>query len=251
VRAKDLTLRQLLVEVFRSLTQLDSRVVRSLRYLLFRPGTLTVAYLEGPRKPYISPFQLFLTANVIFFAVQSVSTVKVFSAPLASHLQAQDWSPFARQLVTERLAEKGMTLEAFTSIFDRMVAINAKSLVILMAAPFVLVLATMFWRRGRPFLAHVIFALHFYAFHLIILSAMLLVLLVASWIAGPRFPGEDLLMFVIQLLLVAIYLYTAIGRVYHTTGVMRAMTLAVLVAAVGAAISGYRFLMFLVTLYGT
>jgi hypothetical protein len=41
--------------------------------------------------------------------------------------------PFARQLVTERLAEKGLTLEAFTAIFDRMVAVNAKSLVILMA----------------------------------------------------------------------------------------------------------------------
>jgi len=253
VREKDLTLRQLLVEVFRTLTHLDSRLVRSLRYLLFRPGTLTVAYLEGPRKPYITPFQLFLTANVIFFAVQSVTTVKVFSAPLASHLQAQDWSPFARQLVTERLAEKGMTLEAFTSIFDRMVAINAKSLVILMALPFVLLLIAMFWRSGRPFLAHVIFALHFYAFHLLILSAILLVLLGASWIAGPRFQwsGEDVPLFVIQLLLVAIYLYTAINRVYHATGAMRAVTLAVLVTTVGAAISGYRFLMFLITLYGS
>jgi Protein of unknown function (DUF3667) len=252
VRAKDLTLRQLLVEMFRTLTHLDSRLVRSLRYLLFRPGTLTVAYLEGPRKPYITPFQLFLTANVIFFAVQSVTTVKVFSAPLASHLRAQDWSPLARRLVAERLTEKGMTLEALTSIFDRMVAINAKSLVILMAVPFVLLLIVMFWRSGRPFLAHVIFALHFYAFHLLILSAMLLVLLVTSWIAGPRFEwsGEDVPLFVIQLLLVAIYLYKAINRVYHAAGVMRAVTLVVLVTAVGAAISGYRFLMFLVTLYG-
>jgi hypothetical protein len=55
---------------------------------------------------------------------------------------------------------------------------------------------------------------------------------------------------VIQLLLVAIYLYTAINRVYHVSGATRAVTLAVLVTAVGAAISGYRFLMFLVTLYG-
>jgi hypothetical protein len=253
VRAKDLTLRQLSMEIFRTLTRLDSRLVRSLRYLLFRPGTLTVAYLEGPRKPYITPFQLFLTANVIFFAVQSFTPVKVFSAPLASHLQGQDWSAFARQLVTHRLAEKGMTLEAFTSVFDRMVAVNAKSLVILMAVPFTLLLIAMFWRRGRPFLAHVIFALHFYAFHLLILSAMLLVLRMTSWIAGPNFQlaGEDVPLFVIQLVLVAIYLYTAINKVYQVTGVVRAVSLIILVAAVGANISGYRFLMFLVTLYGT
>ena len=175
MRAKDLTLHQLLLEVFRTLTHLDSRLIRSLRYLLFRPGTLTVAYLEGPRKPYITPFQLFLTANILFFAVQSATTVKVFSAPLASHLQGQDWSPLARQLVTARLA------------------------------------------------------------------------------AGPllQWSGEDVPLFVIQLVLVAIYLYTAVNRVYRPSGTMRVVSVVVLVTAVGAAISGYRFLMFLVTLYGT
>jgi hypothetical protein len=146
-----------------------------------------------------------------------------------------------------------MTLEAFTSVFDRMVAVNAKSLVILMTVPFALLLIAMFWRSGRPFLAHVIFALHFYAFHLLILSAMLLVLLVTSWIAGPRFElyAADIPLFIIQLVLVAIYLYTAINKVYHATGIVRAVTLTILVTAVGATISGYRFLMFLVTLYAT
>jgi len=51
--------------------------------------------------------------------------------------------------------------------------------------------------------------------------------------------------------LVAIYLYRAINKVYQVTGVVRAVSLIILVAAVGANISGYRFLMFLVTLYGT
>jgi hypothetical protein len=73
---------------------------------LFRPGALTIAYLEGPRKPYISPFQLFLISNLLFFAVQSITHDKVFSTPLDSHLHGQDWSELARDPVENRLAEK-------------------------------------------------------------------------------------------------------------------------------------------------
>jgi hypothetical protein len=71
VRPRDLGLRKLTIEAFHSLTDVDSRLIRSIRALLFRPGALTIAYLEGPRKPYIAPFQLFLLANLLFFAVQS------------------------------------------------------------------------------------------------------------------------------------------------------------------------------------
>src|SRR5690349_17132857 len=109
VRAHDLNFRQLIVEFFHSATDLDSRFVRSFRRLLFSPGMLTNAYVRGPRKPYISPFQLFLMVNVLFFAVQALSTEKVFSNRLESHLHGQDWSPLAQRLVAERLNHRHVT----------------------------------------------------------------------------------------------------------------------------------------------
>src|SRR3954470_5085170 len=95
----DLSLKHLLGEVYRSISSVDSKLLRTLRALLFQPGALALAYVSGPRKPYISPFQLFLIANVAFFAVQSWASIKIFSTPLISHLHHQDWSALAQELV--------------------------------------------------------------------------------------------------------------------------------------------------------
>ncbi len=46
---------------------LDGRLWRSLGLLLFRPGALTVAYLDGRRMRYLRPLRLYLTATVVFF----------------------------------------------------------------------------------------------------------------------------------------------------------------------------------------
>jgi hypothetical protein len=73
VESKDLTFLGLMTQVFQNITSVDSRLLRSLRVLMTRPGAITAAYVDGPRKPYIGPFQLFLIVNVIFFAVQSFS----------------------------------------------------------------------------------------------------------------------------------------------------------------------------------
>lgn len=55
---------------------IDGRLWRSIGLLLFRPGALTVAYLEGRRQQYLRPLRLYLTATLAFFF-----TVSVLSAP--------------------------------------------------------------------------------------------------------------------------------------------------------------------------
>lgn len=51
-------------ELFRdflsNLLALDSKLLRTMSGLLFRPGHLTQAYLQGKRKGYYTPFKLFL-----------------------------------------------------------------------------------------------------------------------------------------------------------------------------------------------
>jgi len=46
---------------------------QALLALLQHPGELTLAWTRGVRKPYVAPFQLFLIANVLFFALQSAT----------------------------------------------------------------------------------------------------------------------------------------------------------------------------------
>jgi hypothetical protein len=46
-------------------------------------------------------------------------------------------------------------------------------------------------------------------------------------------------------------LYISIGRVYGATGVRRAVRVAVLTVAAAAIVLGYRFVLFVITLYTT
>src|SRR4030095_674608 len=109
LEGKDLTFMGLVGQVFQTVTSVDSRLLRSLRVLMTRPGAITSAYLDGPRKPYIGPLQLFLIINVMFFAVQSFSGSPVFSTSLHAHMYEQDWSAFARTLVAHKLQAQQAT----------------------------------------------------------------------------------------------------------------------------------------------
>ncbi len=60
---------QLLAEAFGDLFELDSRLWRTLRPLLIRPGQLTRDYLLGRRARYMPPFRMYLVLSVIFFVV--------------------------------------------------------------------------------------------------------------------------------------------------------------------------------------
>lgn len=75
----------------------------------------------------------------------------------------------ARSLVAKRLDDKHMSRQAYTPLFDHVVAVNARSLIFLMAVPFALLVLLLFLRNSRRFAAHIVFTLHFYAFQLMLL----------------------------------------------------------------------------------
>lgn len=249
----DLTLRGVFQRVVHAVTSVDGRVMRTFCRLLRHPGTLTVVYMDGGRRTYASPLQLFLLANVLFFAVQSLTTTNIFGSPLESHVHTQDWSALAQSLLERRLERTRTSLEAYAPVFDRAVVLNAKSLVILMVIPFAALLPLVFLRNRRPFMAHVAFALHLYAFLLLLFSLALLVagghmLLGGAGLSSPR---VDTALSVANFAACAAYLYLAIGPAYGASGWRRPVKALVLAACVGAIVLGYRFVLFLITLYAT
>ena len=250
---RDLSLRSLFDQAFHALTNVDGRVFRTARSLLFHPGSLAVAYLHGPRKRYIAPFQVFLLANVVFFAVQSISATNIFGSTLASHLHLQDWQATARALTAARLQHAHLTLDRYAPVFDRAVENNAKTLVILMTVPFALLLAAFFHRRERPFAVHAVLALHVLSFLLIVFSASLLIADLDTLLggAGLRSAGVDNALSTFNVLACAAYLFFAVHRVYHASGWMRVLKTFALSLALLAIVLGYRFLLFLITLYAT
>jgi hypothetical protein len=83
---RDLTLLGLSHQLFHAFSSIDGRLMRSFRCLMTRPGALTVAYVQGRRLGYLGPFKLFLVANLLFFAMQSLTSTNIVSSTLDSHL---------------------------------------------------------------------------------------------------------------------------------------------------------------------
>lgn len=250
---RDLTLRGLAAKLTHAATSIDARAIRTVGRLLRHPGDLTRAWLRGVRKPYVAPFQLFLIANVIFFALQWLTGETVFSSSLASHLHHQDWSNLAQSLVSRKLQRTHTTLQVYAPVFDRAVVLNAKSLIVLMTLPFAAVLPLVFWRRHRPVMAHVVFSLHLYTFLLLFFCLALAAAKLSALLGfgGLEAPGVDNVLSAVNVLACALYLFAAMGPVYGASGVLRWAQTLVLTMAVGAIVVGYRFVVFLVTLYTT
>jgi len=228
-------------------------MIGSFRALLTRPGKLTSAFLNGQRKPYIGPLQIFVLANLLFFAVQSVSNTKIFSSTLDFRLHGQLWSEVGQSLVDQRLAAAGLTIAQYAPVFDEAIATYAKSLIGLMVPLLALVLPVVFLRAARPLAVHMVFALHFYAFVLLLFCLPLAAMTIDSALGGSGTMSQrtDDGVSIALLVICGLYLYAAIGPAYGARGVLRAVQALVLAVAATFVFFIYRFALLPITLYTT
>ena len=249
LRANDLSVRHLAKQIMAATSSVDGKLVRSWRMLLTRPGHLTAAYIGGERRRYITPLALFFIGNALFVAVQSLTGINVLSSPLESHLHSQDWSSFVQSLVQARLIDRQLTLDAYAPVFDRSAIFNAKALIILMALAFALLPAIVFSGRQRRAGVHIVFALHLYAFVLVLLSVAVLLaqLDVAAGGGGLRSGPVDKVLSLLNLLVCGGYIALALPKVYRTSGWRNWLAAVFLTSVVATLFIGYRFAIFLIT----
>jgi hypothetical protein len=118
----------------RGATQLlnaDSRLLRSLYVLLFRPGALTDLFLEGHRRHYVSPIKLFAIVNVAFVVVVNVlGGPQTFRNNLYFHMTVESYphQGIAVRWVSDRIdAPDGWTLDAALQLEDSLRADTSRS----------------------------------------------------------------------------------------------------------------------------
>lgn len=101
-----ITLWELTRDMVGDIADLDSRIWRSLIPLLFRPGQLTVDYLQGRRARYMPPFRMYLVLSILFFLLVSIFSdgdklFEVNSSPDGSEAKLE----IARDVLSEVTAE--------------------------------------------------------------------------------------------------------------------------------------------------
>ena len=145
----------------------------------------------GGACPFTPPFRLFLFANMLFFAMQSMTSSSIVSETLALASARAGLEPPGAAAGRPAAGGAGNHPDLYAPVFDHAVTLNAKSLIILMVLPFTLTLALTFRRNRPPFGAHAAFALHFYAFLLLLFCALLAIAALEVRLGGSGMPDLD------------------------------------------------------------
>ena len=67
-----LSIKQFISEFFSGFFSFDTRFFKTFIPLLFKPGKVSKEYIEGKRRKYVNPFQLYLHVTIVFFLIQGL-----------------------------------------------------------------------------------------------------------------------------------------------------------------------------------
>jgi hypothetical protein len=202
---------QLTGEFCNDVLNLDAKLLRTLKPLLFKPGFLSLEYFAERRARYVSPLKLyFLLSLVAFFLIQrSVDEATGDEAPIRVEGRADEsnitignfngrpwhaktnpvrlsWLPDAgNDLINERLSRLEDTVKRrdWTQLLHAGLAATPQALLVLLPF-FALLLKLAYWFKRRLFMEHLIVALHNHAFLMLAITALTVLSAMASWTTG-------------------------------------------------------------------
>jgi hypothetical protein len=214
------------------LSHVDGKIFSTFRYLLFRPGFLTVEYFAGRRLRYINPVRLLLTCLVILALlpapgsmIMSIGKVRLNLLPpgppsaetIKATVDKLDMFGILGGLMAHEAQHKDLqakaSVEKFNHELKTYVTALSFSIVVLMA----IFLVLLYHRRRPLFVEHLVFSLHLASF-VVLFSA----------VPGPVFGGLvtlfhgrglNMIAGALAFALIAtqvIYLYKAMLRFYWT-----------------------------------
>lgn len=253
----DISAQKVSSHIFSSVTEVDGKLLTSLRLLLIKPGRLTIDYLSGVRKNRLSPFQLLLLINIIFFLMAAYLGHSSFTTRLAFHTNSSNFihQPVAKKMVESHLESSKEPREAYTNRFNAMVEVQAKSLVMLMVPMLALIIWLLYPKQSYPVVSSLIFATHLFAYMLLVNTFVAPVLskLMAWLVISLSIPiNEDSFEWVFSALLFSfygVYFYLAAHNAYQGNAVINGIKSVVFVAAVYWVYLIYRMVLFFTTFY--
>lgn len=139
-------LRDLLGDVFEELFKFDSKVVRTVRSLVQRPGEITAHYAAGRRADYVAPFKLFFTTSFLFYLLMEIRGDK----------NASSWGMGQMPGISP---QKMAVIEAGTRFFME----NSTIFSIFMLPLNAFAIAALFYGRKQPIVLHLVATLHIWS----------------------------------------------------------------------------------------
>ena len=159
----------------------DSKILRSFKPLLFRPGFLTNEFLQGKRVTYIPPLRMYIFISIVFFLALSL------------------------------LGGNENELASEQAFWDQFFGAYLPKVFFILLPIFAFLLWLLYIRRKSSFIRHFVFALHFHSFLFIV---TLFYLLLSELLAQFNLIGINQVVSSILVLVFMVYLFFGMRTSY-------------------------------------
>lgn len=206
----DLTVGHFLHEAVHELVHLDSKLFRTMRELVVKPGWLTAEYFAGRKKRYIAPLRLFLTLFAItFIAYSAFKPVAIYSI---EGLLSVDPKGQLKPALEKAAKKRSLSYSDVTTRLEHRWQKNMSIVSMVSILAIALVLKLLY--RRRYLTEHLVFGAHYMCFTYVMSLA---IWPVHFWLGIRQSRGNVVLM-TITGLISCVYIYFALRRVYGQRG---------------------------------
>ena len=238
--------------VLNALTFLDSKFLRSLRYLATRPGYITRNYIEGRRVSFMKPLSLFFIANLVYFLFSAFDT---FNSKLTTQMNYLPHSALATTLVEKKLETRQTTLEDFTILYQEQSTTIAKLFLLGFAFLCSIPIMLLNLSKKRYYVDHLLVAMEYTTFLILVVFMGIYLLMLIVMSAGFIFDADLKFLFaeryisILIALVSGIVLYAMERRVYAARSVFAIVKTMVLLPCIFGALQLYRIILFFITMW--
>lgn len=230
----------------------DNKFLKSLKFIILKPGFLSTEYADGRRVAYIKPLQIFFVLNLVYFLFP---LLQLFNTSLRTQMYLRTHSGMVRSMVNEKLAENGFSYQAYELLYNEKSTSLAKLLIIVFVLLASLPLNGIFRKRNRYFTDHLTLSVELATFNLAMnaIGLSLLLMLVSQLIHWTHTGWEkyldDTTLTIIFVMTNLYFLVNACKEFYRETGIRLLYKVVLGLIGLFLALEVYRIILFLVTFY--
>lgn len=163
------------------------------------------------------------------------------------------YSSFARRKVSKALVQSGTPYPEYEARFNSTIETQAKTLVFLMIPMFALGLEILYLRKREYFVKHLVFSTHFFAFYLLMLSVLYLVIKLVGRLLAPAEGGSDhfgdLFISAIMLSCCLVYWVIACRHAYQQSWAWSVLKGLALILVLMVVVQSFRLVLFFTAFY--
>lgn len=250
IDAKDKRITYFIEELISSIFVADGKFFKTIKLLLTQPGELTKSFVDGIRKKYLSPLQLFFFANLIYFLFPLIST---FNTSLEIQMYNLPYSDFVRPVVENYLEVHPEQASTFKTSYESTSNSNGKLLLISLVFLQGLFLKLLFLKDRRFYLID-FFAgsAYFYGFYILVFLVLFPALIgLIDWFGEFQFNSflNELTLSVFFLVGIFGYQFFLIKKAYSVSTPAAIWRSILLAGFIIPSFTIYRFLLFWVTFW--